>query len=91
MVLVRTVHLAGTDGPQGTADPTCCSRMVDRRVVAADLPHSFRVTVATDLLEQSVPLEDVQYLLGNSDARTTKQYDLPQRKVTRNTVERISV
>jgi len=25
-------------------------------------PHSFRVTVVTDLLNQNVPLEDVQYL-----------------------------
>jgi integrase/recombinase XerD len=38
-----------------------------RRLKAAGLPghfspHSFRVTTVTDLLEQNVPLEDVQYL-----------------------------
>ena len=34
-------------------------------------PHSCRVAVATDLLDQKVPLEDVQQLLGNADARST--------------------
>ena len=29
-------------------------------------PHSFRVLVVTDLLEQGVPLEDVQTLVGHS-------------------------
>ena len=50
---------------------------------AAGLPvdlstHSFRVTVATDLL-------------GHSDPRTTRLYDRRQQKVSRNIVERISV
>lgn len=71
-------------------------RLVKRRLAAAGLPghlspHSFRVSVATDLLQQSVPLEDVQFLLGHSDPRTTRLYDRRQRQVTRNTVERISV
>jgi site-specific recombinase XerD len=52
---------------------------------------SFRVTVATDLLKQDVPLEQVQYLPGHADARTTKLYDRRKRQVTRNVVERISV
>jgi site-specific recombinase XerD len=77
-----------------TAGDIC--RMVKRRVKAACLslrisPHSFRVTVATDLLNQNVPLEDVQYLLGHADARTTKLYDRRKRQITRNLVERISV
>lgn len=42
-------------------------------------------------LLQNVPLEDVQYLLGHSDARVTRLYVRGQRRVTRNTVERISV
>jgi integrase/recombinase XerD len=71
-------------------------RMVKRRLADAGLPlrispHSFRVTVATDLLTQDVPLEQVQYLLGHADSRTTKLYDRRKRQVTRNVVERISV
>ncbi len=30
----------------------------------------------TDLLEQNVPLEDVQYLAGHADPRTTRIYTL---------------
>jgi site-specific recombinase XerD len=71
-------------------------RMVKRRLKAAGLParlspHSFRVTTITDLLTQGVPLEDVQYLAGHADARTTRLYDRRQKKVTRNIVERISI
>jgi site-specific recombinase XerD len=70
--------------------------MVKRRLKDAVLsdrisPHSFRVAVATDLLKQEVPLEQVQYLLGHADARTTKLYDRRQQRITRNIVERISV
>ena len=71
-------------------------KMVKRRLKDAGLPpqispHSFRVAVATDLLTQDVPLEQVQYLLGHADSRTTKLYDRRRRQVTRNVVERISV
>jgi integrase/recombinase XerD len=71
-------------------------RIVKRRLKTAELPlavspHSFRSCAATDLLLQGVALEDVQYLLGHSDARVTRLYDRRQRVVTRNTVERISV
>ncbi|MBE7508542.1 MAG: tyrosine-type recombinase/integrase [Planctomycetia bacterium] len=71
-------------------------RMVKRRLAAAGLPtiltcHSFRATTATDLLEQGVPLEDVQELLGHADPRTTRLYDRRDRSVTRNVVERISI
>jgi site-specific recombinase XerD len=46
-------------------------RMVKRRLRDAGLagvlsPHSFRVTTITDLLEQGVPLEDVQRLAGHA-------------------------
>jgi integrase/recombinase XerD len=53
-------------------------------------PHN-RVATVTDLLEQNVPLEDVQYLAGHADPRTTRIYDRRRRKVTRNIVERISI
>jgi site-specific recombinase XerD len=70
--------------------------MVKRRLRDAGLPrlltcHSFRATTATDLLEQGVPIEDVQQLLGHADLRTTRLYDRRDRKVTRNIVERISI
>jgi integrase/recombinase XerD len=71
-------------------------RMVKRRLVDAGLPthlspHSFRVATVTDLLTQGVALEDVQYLAGHADPRTTRLYDRRQKQVTRNTVERISI
>ena len=71
-------------------------RVVKRRLKAAGLPtaispHSCRSCAATDLLRQGVALEDVQYLLGHADARTTRLYDRRQKQVTRNIVERISV
>lgn len=70
-------------------------QMLKRRLRDAGLPsdfspHSFRVTVITDLLKHDVPLEDVQYLAGHSDPKTTLIYDRRRRSVTRNTVERIS-
>lgn len=72
-------------------------RMVKRRMKAVGLPaerlcnHSFRATVITDLLEQDVPVEDVQKLAGHSDIRTTLLYDRRHKKITRNVVERISI
>ena len=70
--------------------------LVKRRLKDAGLPtrlspHSFRVTAITSLLEQGVPMEDVQYLAGHADPRTTRLYDRRRRKVTRNIVERISI
>ncbi len=88
-------------GRTGTLAAWACQtkdihRMVKRRLAAAGLPtiltcHSFRATTATDLLEQGVPIEDVQELLGHADPRTTRLYDRRDRKVTRNIVERISI
>lgn len=71
-------------------------QMLKRRLAAAGLPHlfsphSFRVTVVTDLLKQNIPLEDVQFLAGHSSPTTTRIYDRRRRKVTRNIVERISI
>lgn len=71
-------------------------RMMKRRLENAGLPthyspHSFRVATITDLLTQGVSLEDVQYLAGHADPRTTRLYDRRQKQVTRNTVERISI
>jgi integrase len=71
-------------------------QMMKRRLEDAGLPelfapHSFRVTLVTDLLNQNVPLEDVQYLAGHSSPTTTRVYDRRRRKVTRNILERISI
>ena len=70
--------------------------MGKRQLLDAGLPprltcHSFRATTATDLLEQGVPIEYVQELLGPADLRTTRLYDRCDRKVTRSIVERISI
>ena len=82
-----------------TAGPLTSKRiceLVKRRLKDAGLPsrispHSFRVTAITDLLTQGVPLEDVQYLAGHAEPRTTGLYDRRQKRVTRNIVERISI
>ncbi len=82
-----------------TAAPLTSKRvceLVKRRLADAGLPsrlspHSFRVSAITDLLTQGVPLEDVQYLAGHAEPRTTGLYDRRQKKVTRNIVERISI
>jgi len=70
--------------------------MVKRRLKDAGLPsqlspHSFHVATVTNLLTQGVPLEEVQYLAGQADPRTTRVYDRRQKSVTRNTVEKISI
>ncbi|QEH39245.1 Tyrosine recombinase XerC (plasmid) [Aquisphaera giovannonii] len=82
-----------------TAGPLSSKRiceLVKRRLKDAGLPsrispHSFRVTAITDLLTQGVPLEDVQYLAGHAEPRTTGLYDRRRKGVTRNIVERISI
>ncbi|MFO0812100.1 MAG: tyrosine-type recombinase/integrase [Gemmatales bacterium] len=71
-------------------------RMMKRRLKLAKLPphlvpHSIRACVVTDLLNQGLPLEDVQTLVGHADPRTTRLYDRRNRQVTRNLVERISI
>ncbi len=71
-------------------------RMIKRRLKLAGLPnrlspHSFRVATITDLLNQGVPLEDVQFLAGHADPRTTRLYDRRKMTITRNIVERISI
>jgi site-specific recombinase XerD len=70
--------------------------LVKRRLKDAGLPsrlspHSFRVTAITSLLEQGVPMVDVQYLAGHAEPRTTTLYDRRKKRVTRNIVERIPI
>lgn len=82
-----------TDNPL-TSKRIC--EMVKRRLKDAGLPsrlspHSFRVAAITDLLRQGVPLEDVQYLAGHAEPRTTRLYDRRQRTVARDVVDRISI
>ena len=56
------------------------------------LPLSpLRATTATDLLKHEVPREQVQYLLGHSDARTTGLYNRTDKEVSSNIVERIFI
>jgi site-specific recombinase XerD len=81
-----------------TGDPLTSKRiweLVKRRLKDAGLPerlspHSFRVSAITDLLTQVVPLEDTQYLDGQSEPRTTGLYGRRQKRVTRNIVEQFS-
>jgi integrase/recombinase XerD len=94
--LFRTANRRGNGLTVVAMNGVDICRMVKRRLKAAGLPavispHSFRSCAATDLLLQGVALEDVQYLLGHADARTTRLYDRRQKQVTRNIVERISV
>jgi len=82
-----------SDRPMSPGD---IGRMLKRRMKACGLPsrlsaHSFRVAVITDLLNQSVPLEEVQNLAGHADPRTTRLYDRRYKSITRNIVERISI
>ena len=60
------------------------------QILYVDCARSFRVLVVTDLLSQDPPLEDMQYLNGHANPRTTQIYDHRRRSVTRNVVERIS-
>ena len=71
-------------------------QMMKRRLEIAGLPdlfspHSFRVTVVTNLLYQNVPLEYLQYWLGIQVPPPRCVYDRRRRRVTRNIVERISI
>ena len=66
-------------------------RLSDAYLPELFVPHSFRVTVVTDFLNQNVPLEDVQHLAGHSSPTTTRIYDRQRRKITRNIVERILI
>lgn len=82
-----------TAKPIASAD---IARMMKRRLRRASIssrysPHSFRVTVITDLLLHGASLADVQNFAGHADPRTTQLYDRRQRRVTRNLVERITI
>lgn len=55
-----------------------CSRARDplvRELRTWIYPHSVRAAVATDLLDQGVPLHEVQRMLGHSSPTTTARYD----------------
>jgi integrase len=99
-VVKRYAQEVGTPWVQALADPTAGHLLAVVRITLAETvaavtrlcgrPHK-RVATVTDLLGQNVPLEDVQYLAGHADPRTTRIYDRRRRKVTRNIVERISI
>ena len=82
--LFRAAQYKGHGGKRGlTTRPLAAYAirgLVKRRLKDAGLPtilspHSFRVLVVSDLLEQGVPLEDVQYLAGHARPTTTQIYD----------------
>ena len=87
----KTGHLAATAFHGNDICRMMKPRLADASLPARLSPDSFRVTVSTDLLEQGVPLDEVQQLAGHADPRTTRLYDRRQKKVTRNIVERISI
>ena len=85
----------GTATGRGLSSNAARSQL-KRRLRSAGLPgnlrpHSFRVLVVTDLLDQGVPLEDVQTLVGHSQPQTTALYDRRERRIARSVVERISI
>lgn len=53
--------------------------------------HTSRATTITDLLEGGVDRNDVHELAGRADPRTTRLYDRPDQKTTRNVMEMISI
>ena len=65
-------------------------RLKDSGLALIFSPHSFRVPVVTDLLSQDVAHEDVQYLAGHANPKTTQINARRRRPLTRNIVERIS-
>jgi integrase/recombinase XerD len=66
-------------------------RLKDAGVPSRLSPQSFRVMTLTAMLEQGVPMEDVQYPAGHAEPRTTGLYDRRKKKVTRDIVERIPI
>ena len=67
--------------PDGPPSPNDMCNLLKRRLKDDGLPpnfspHSFRVLIVTDLLSQDVPLEDVQYLVGHTNPKTTQIYDV---------------
>ena len=87
----RTKQLTDSGMTAGDTGRMVKRRMRDARLPSRLCPHSFRVATITNLLEQNVPLEDVQHLAGHADPRTTRLYDRRHKRVTRNIVERISI
>ena len=80
---------------KGALGPGDAEKMMKRRLKDAGLPlhlspHSFRVAVANDLLDQGCDLAQVQHFLGHADPRTNRIYRRRKFKATRNMVERIS-
>lgn len=69
-------------------------RMIRRRLTDAGLPincspSSFRAAAISGLLKQNIPVEDVQFLAGHADPRTTLCFDDRPRRIKRSVVEMI--
>jgi integrase/recombinase XerD len=82
----RTRKLSGTAMTSKRISELVKRRLNDAGLPSRVSPHSFPVTAITDLLTQGIPLEDVQYVAGHAEPRTTGLYDRRQNKVTRNIV-----
>jgi integrase/recombinase XerD len=73
-------------------DSVAACELMKRRLKGAGLSrHSFRVAAITCQLTQEVPMEDVRYLSGHAEPRTTGLYDRRQKRVTRKIVEWIPI
>ncbi|MGL6076762.1 MAG: tyrosine-type recombinase/integrase [Fimbriiglobus sp.] len=100
IALFQPIHRSvatGTQVPAGRSlESEFIRRMLKRRCKAAGLsplitPHSFRVKTVTVLLVEGHPLEDVQYLVGHADPRTTRLYDRRKKAVSRGLVDSIPI
>ena len=91
MGVISPGFLAGLPRRRVSGEAMLKRRLADAGLSRIITPHSFRAMVVTDLLQQGVPMEDIQYLVGHSHPSTTQIYDRRARKVTRNIVERISI
>jgi site-specific recombinase XerD len=66
-------------------------RLARQAGVAAATLHKFRHTYATRLLESGCDIVTVQYLMGYSDLKTTRQYLNPHEDLKRKAVNRLSL
>jgi integrase/recombinase XerD len=77
---------AGTARLAYTTSYALIRRLARRAGIAAAehlSPHSLRHSFATELLNNGVPLQDVQDAMGHADPRTTRRYDRSRHNLDR--------